>query len=150
MKKLIRYAFCLVIILWGLVAQVSTAYGPGIESPPASISQNFIVSTGSPITPKTIVLTPSVFTYCSCVEYAKAMIGYVGSLGNARDIKPNTDYPFVGGLVLLNEGQGHVAVITKISGTQLYISEANYSRCQKTTRVIDTSYVGIRGYWVKP
>ena len=70
------------------------------------------------------------------------------SWGIAGAMKPNSDIPWPGYVVLLNEGEfGHAGVIEKIEGSKLYIVEANLVPCEVGTRNLDISDPRIRGYW---
>ncbi len=85
--------------------------------------------------------------YKSCVEYAKWRTGHQNEFwGDAKDLEPTTKNPYTGGIVILAEGSGHVAVIENIVGKILFISEANYIPGQKTERQIDMSDKSIIGY----
>jgi len=88
--------------------------------------------------------------YCpaeaQCVAYAKSR-GLVIS-GNAKNIIPNVEYPVVGGGVLLRSGYyGHIAVVERIDGESILISESNWEGCgiisQRTIMLNDPD---IRGY----
>lgn len=86
--------------------------------------------------------------FCSCVIYAKALTGYSQPVGNARNWPKNISYPVVGGVVITNESYaGHVGVITWVNGNDFAITEGNYLRCQKSTRILNTSNPAILGYW---
>ena len=87
-------------------------------------------------------------TASSCIEFAKAYLGRSGEKwGNARDLKPSVTKPYVGGLVLTDEGRfGHVAVITKIEGKTLYLIEGNWRPNEITTRTLVSDSLLIRGF----
>lgn len=86
--------------------------------------------------------------YCSCVLYAKSQTGFTQSVGNARNWPKNSKTPMVGGVVVTNESRaGHVAIITKIEDSLLFIQEANYSRCKLSSRTINVRDPRIIGFW---
>ena len=85
----------------------------------------------------------------SCIAYAKFVLGVPQSIkwGDAKDLKPTVDKPYVGGLVLTTEGKfGHVAVITAIKGSQLELIEGNWKPNEISTRSLDISSPLIRGF----
>ena len=85
----------------------------------------------------------------SCIAYAKFVLGVPQSVkwGNAKDLKPTVEKPYVGGLVLTREGKfGHVAVITKIEDSTLSVIEANYIPGVVSTRSLNLDSPVIRGY----
>lgn len=87
-------------------------------------------------------------SYCSCVLYAKSLTGYSTSVGAARNWPKNSLVPVVGGVVVTNDSRiGHVGVILSINGDSITITEANYSRCRKSTRTILLSSPVILGFW---
>lgn len=85
---------------------------------------------------------------CNCVLFAKTMLGIKESLGVAKDIKPTSPVPYVGGLVITNESEfGHVAVITEIKNGYLYLTESNYVHCKITyNRKLPIDSQKIKGY----
>ena len=78
--------------------------------------------------PEPVFNEPPVWTYCSCVEFAKWYLGRQGERwGIARDIVPNVLIPQVGDLVLTNEGPvDHVGVITGVHGFSVDFVESNW------------------------
>ena len=129
----------LLILIWTLLLTVRV----GGKITEGEYLDQFVVAHNSPK-----IGSYGAFNPCSCIDYAKAITGHVGEVwGNARDLKPNSLIPWVGSLVLLNEGPyGHVAVITKITGSELHIAEANYTPCKVSERVISINYEAIRGF----
>lgn len=91
-------------------------------------------------------LVPPSSTYCSCVLYAKAVLGRTESWGNAAYIQPSTQHPSVGAVILLTDGGGHVGVVTAIGKKTVTFTEANYSPCQKDTRTLPLDSNTIKGY----
>lgn len=75
------------------------------------------------------------------------MLGVDESLGNAGYIKPRSNVPSIGAIILLNEGGGHAAVVTEIHGDTITIQESNFIPCTPTTRTLNVSAPQIRGYW---
>jgi surface antigen len=85
---------------------------------------------------------------CSCVLFAKARTTFSQSIGAARNWTRNSFQPVVGGVVITNESSaGHVAIITAVREDSFDVIEANYVRCQVTTRTIPKDYKLIIGYW---
>ena len=75
-------------------------------------------------------------------------LGLLGThLGSAWQLEPSSSVPYIGGLVLLNEGiYGHIAYIEAVYSDSILISEANYIPCQESQRTISIDYPAIRGY----
>ncbi len=97
--------------------------------------------------PKPTFFQSPKFTYCSCVEFAKWLVGKQGNVwGNARDMKPDSNTPQVGGLVLTYEGSGHVGVVKEIATDSFTFEEANYRRCQRQTRTLKINDKKIKGF----
>ena len=84
--------------------------------------------------------------YCSCVQYAKAVLGVTGTLGNAKDIIPTTASPSYGSLVITSDGGGHVGVVVSKSAETITITEANYDTCASSSREIPLKSPKIKGY----
>lgn len=86
-----------------------------------------------------------------CISLAKIHANAMGEKwGNARDIKPNSQEPNIGNLVLTNESHlGHVAVITDIRDNQLILSESNLNWDGLVThgRELSATSTVIRGYF---
>ena len=83
---------------------------------------------------------------CACIIFAREYTGRVDVKGWAGVLKPTIQTPYVGGIVITKEGNGHVAVITKIKDSSLHIIESNYLPCQIGTRIIDINNPLIIGY----
>ena len=68
--------------------------------------------------------------------------------GNAKDIRPNSNVPVVGGGILLYSGRwGHIAFVEKITAVSILVSEANFLGCGiVSTRSIDLDDIEIRGF----
>ena len=87
------------------------------------------------------------WTFCSCVQYAKAVLGRGNeSWGNAGAIAPTTDTPYPGAVVITTEGGGHVAVVTEVFVDKITIKEANYIPCAESERTLPLDNPAIRGY----
>lgn len=104
----------------------------------------YITATNSPIS---VELTR---IECNCVKWGKMYLGRENeSWGIAGAIKPNSDIPWPNHLILLDEGEfGHLGVIQKVIGNQIYIIEANYIPCEVSTRSIPIDDPRIKGYLV--
>jgi hypothetical protein len=84
---------------------------------------------------------------CSCVLFARWYLNREDIRGIAGAIKPSSQEPKIGSVVLLLEGElGHTAVVIGIEGDDLYLIEANYRSCQITTRQLKMDDKRIRGY----
>ena len=106
---------------------------------PKVYAQNISIETTVPI-PK---------QECSCVVFAKGLIPEL-PWGDAKDLVPNSPYPRVGGVVIINyNGTYHLAPIyDKVSTTGFIpIHDFNYKPCEETWREIHISDPRIVGYW---
>lgn len=84
---------------------------------------------------------------CSCVSYAKAQTWQKESWGYPNLLKPSSQEPIEGSVILTSEGDyGHAGVVTSFTQTTVTISEANYVRCKVGTRTLERSDKKIRGY----
>lgn len=116
----------------------------------ALVGQNSVIQL-NPVPTKNIEQKIEDTVNCSCVTFARKnsphqppVIGFRPSL----DIQPNQTEPKVGGWVLTNEGQyGHVAIVTSITETEIYVIEKNKVPCEVTSRVISIDNPIIRGYY---
>ena len=71
------------------------------------------------------------------------------SIGAARNWRPNSDFPVVGGVVIMeSKPDGHVALVLAVEESRIYIKEANHKPCQISERWIDLSNDNIIGFWV--
>ena len=97
----------------------------------------------------TPLASPSLGVRCSCVNYAKTLLGGISEpWGYPNRMATKSLDPYVGGLVLTNEGPlGHVAVITALSSTSMTVTEANFVPCAVTTRTLPRSSSVVRGFW---
>lgn len=118
--------------------------------------QNLVVVT-SPITleaPRLPVTNDSSLAVsCSCVAFAQ-QYGAVRGVGLARNHPINTQAPQMGAIVVTRESSGeantgHLAIVTDITKTGIYVKESNYVRCRITyNRFIAFSSGLIRGYYL--
>ena len=118
------------------------------KEPPDSLDSPYIVALNSPVMP---LNAPRNDLYAdNCVMYAKYRTGHLNeSWGVAKDIKPNSQTPVVGGVVLTSEGKfGHAGYIENIKDDKLLIVEANYIPDQISTRSLQLDSPSIRGYLV--
>jgi hypothetical protein len=84
---------------------------------------------------------------CNCVLFAKDYLGITETLGVAKYIKPTSDVPSIGSIVITNEGPlGHVGVVLDIFDDEIWIVEANYEKCNITYRSLNTNDKVIKGY----
>lgn len=91
------------------------------------------------------------YTGGQCVDFVQYVKGENdGFIGNARDIKPNSDVPLIGQVVLTSESEwGHVALIDDIQDGDLILIESNYNGDGKVTkgRRLAINSPLIRGYY---
>lgn len=87
------------------------------------------------------------WTVCSCVKYARALIGNV-PLQNASQFVPNTKL-HVGALAVFkySSGVSHVAVVTSVKESSFTVKEANYKPCLTSTRNVSTDDEALIGFW---
>lgn len=90
----------------------------------------------------------ALFSGCSCIASSRALGAKVPKVKNAKDLKPNTDFPQKGGLVKFN--YNHIAVVQKVSEEGIYIREGNYTKCKFTNRLIKWNDPKVLGYWYDP
>ncbi len=65
-------------------------------------------------------------------------------------IQPNTEYPTVGGLIILYyNGVKHIAVIVKVTAESIFVKEANFEACNMGKREIARTDPHIDGFWRK-
>lgn len=85
------------------------------------------------------------WTLANCYSYAKTQINNLPSM---KDIQPNTDYPSVGGLVILYYGKTkHLSVITKVTKEGIEVKETNWQPMKFTKRTILWNDKNIDGFW---
>lgn len=84
---------------------------------------------------------------CSCVEYAKRVLGRQGDVwGNAWEITPTTDTPSVGAVIITTDGRGHVGVVISFGDETVTFTESNYYSCKISQRTLDRDDARITGY----
>lgn len=131
----------------------ASAYEEPFVSPP---SDDIVILSESYIVPPAVVAIPprklnldipySRETFCSCVLYAKAVLGVTGTWGNAKDIQPTTQIPKVGSVIITTEGGGHVGVVTAVASASVEIADANFYSCASSSRTLPLDYPLTRGY----
>jgi len=85
---------------------------------------------------------------CYCVSFARLFVKDLPR-GNANSFLPNTQ-PAVGRIAIFNyNGASHVGVVTSLEGEGFWITEANYSKCKKTTRFIFWDDDALVGFYEK-
>ena len=90
----------------------------------------------------------------TCVPYVRERTGIkmYGSAKTFLDRAEDAGYttstePLVGSIIVLSEGNGHVAVVEEIVGDEILISEQNYYGLYiVSNRLIDKNYEEILGY----
>lgn len=85
------------------------------------------------------------FTPCNCVSFVKVK-GV--DLPQIKDLKPNSSYPRVGGVVIFDYPNAfHVAYVEKVTEDGIHVIESNYESCAITRRIISFDDSNIVGYW---
>lgn len=85
---------------------------------------------------------------CNCVYYVRTQGVKLPKIGDPSKLTPNSDYPRVGGAIILKYGDvWHLALIERVTEEGIYISENNKIRCQHTERLIKWGSPEIQGYW---
>ena len=123
----------------------------------ATIQGNSLIGNREPFVPEihnsyTTLLgkDPSCPIELQCKEYVKSR-GLQLPQGNAKDLRPNSDVPVVGGGVLLSiGGWGHIAYLEEVLPDSIHICEQNMAGCGIVScRWLDINDSSIRGY-IKP
>lgn len=85
------------------------------------------------------------WTVCNCYSYAQAIVDY--ELPKMFDIVPNSNYPRVGGLVVLRyKNNKHIAVVKSVSHDGIIIKEANFEPCLVGERLIKWDDPALKGF----
>jgi len=87
---------------------------------------------------------------CECVRWLREERD-IPIRGDAKNIIPNVDYPFIGGVILISySGAEHAGIIKYIlpSGA-IYFESANLEKCKVTDTVIQIDDEKIRGFYFK-
>ena len=83
------------------------------------------------------------WTACNCWAYASLF----NKLPRMIDIVPNTNYPRVGGLVVLRyKNEKHVATVTSVEKDGFWVKEANFRPCEIGTRFIKWEDKALKGF----
>lgn len=123
--------------------------------PVVIIQGNSILATNEPYYPETTITyadimgnNPSCPISRQCVAYVKSRIPSLPT-GNANQIPVNSKYPVKGGAVLFySNPYGHIAVIEKVFGDMIFISEQNAEGCGViSSRWISINSPNIKGYF---
>lgn len=86
----------------------------------------------------------SMWVVCNCYSYAQAI---AGKLPKMMDILPNSNYPRVGGLVVLRyKNAKHIGVISEVVKEGVWIREANFQPCKVGKRLIEWNDVHLKGF----
>jgi len=86
------------------------------------------------------------FTPGNCYAFATAMLG---RLPKMAEIIPNSTYPRIGGLAIMQYKDKHIGVIQEVTEEGFWIKEANYEPYKITKRQIKWNDPHILGYWSK-
>lgn len=95
---------------------------------------------------KTEVVVDDPSILCNCFAYVKKQYP---NLPRTQEIKQNLTED-VGDLAVFyypNSGLYHYASVSETDGFSFKIKEANYKRCQETTREINTDYPYLLGFY---
>jgi hypothetical protein len=123
--------------------------------PVVIIQGNYLLATNEPYYPEPTITyadilgkDPSCPIRLQCKYYAKTRIPSLPT-GNANTIPVNSNTPIVGGAVLFySNPYGHIAVVEKIFGDMIFISEQNQIGCGKISfRWISINSPSIKGYF---
>lgn len=126
----------------------------------ASALENALVTTASPltvITPQPVLKTRisknnRYSVASSCVEYAHQTLGIKQSIGYAKNQPINSKTPVENSIVVTTEGKGtgHLAIVTKVEDSGIYVKESNYVSGRITSgRFIAFDSGKIKGYYTK-
>lgn len=121
------------------------------KEPTAFYNDNYVVAKFVPYTVKETKEVAPVRVIpkdklCSCVEYAKAVLGRDGERwGNAWDIKPNSKTPSPNALILFKD---HVGVVVESDASFVRYRDANYRKCQEGWWELEVDNPKILGYRV--
>ena len=141
--KTFQWAVWISLVAWAVpVFAADTAKTSSIPS----WSDVYILPANPIYVPKINLEPKQYYDPCSCVSYAKAVLGVQEVWGNAKFLIPTTDQPSVGAVLLTNEGSGHVGIVLEFSSKSVTLTEANYKSCQVTTRTIPRENPLIKGY----
>lgn len=84
------------------------------------------------------------FTPCNCYAFATVL---VGRLPKMLDILPNSNYPRVGGLVVLRyKNDKHIGVVQSVEKDGVWIREANFEPCKLGSRLISWDDPALKGF----
>ena len=120
-------------------------YEIATETPETIDTPSFAIET-----PVIAIKQPLNSYLCSCVAHSRRNSPYQPPrVKQASEIPVIQFTPKVGGWVLMNIAPyGHTAVITKILGDKIEITEANYPvSCKENKRIISIKDPTIRGYF---
>ena len=85
------------------------------------------------------------FSPCNCYAFANVLTDY--KLPKMRDILPNSNYPRVGGLVILRyTNDKHIAIVQSVETDGFWIREANFEACKLGRRFIDWNDPHLKGF----
>lgn len=81
---------------------------------------------------------------CSCVVYVRSR--GLNIVGNASDQIPNSIPTIGAGIIFDYSNTGHIAIIENINEKGFIVSESNFKRCKKGTRLIPFNDPAIKGF----
>jgi hypothetical protein len=133
----------------------TSKFHPQSIEPVVIIQGQYILATNEPYSPQPTITYADILgkdprcpIRLQCKYYAKTRIPSLPT-GNANVIPTNSNYPIVGGAVLFySNPYGHIAVVEKIFGDMIFISEQNANGCGViSSRWISINSPNIKGYF---
>jgi hypothetical protein len=89
------------------------------------------------------------WTVCNCFSYAQVLTDY--KLPKMMEILPNSNYPRVGGLVILRyKNDKHIGVVDEVIKEGVWIREANFKPCLTSRRLIEWDDLALKGFRDSP
>ena len=126
---------------------LTPALPPNIEAEEPPIKHRYEIVSGELVDQPVqhIKLTePSSTEGCNCVTYVR---NRVDGLPQMAAIFPNSE-PVIGGVTIeFFNGVKHIAVITKVEVSGVWVEEANYNHCKTGERFIPFDKYSLVGFW---
>ena len=88
------------------------------------------------------------FTPCNCWSFARSKVKGLPSF--IKDLVPNSDYPRVGGIIIMDyDGNPHFPVVLKVIEEGVLIEDANFEPAKIEKRLLTWEYLSIHNsqYW---
>lgn len=84
---------------------------------------------------------------CSCVVFVRSKLPSLPRMETPAYLVPNDARPRVGGAIIFEYNQWHIAYILGLEADGILIEEWNFKKCSHTIRTVAYSDPAIRGYW---